>query len=119
MNQKLRAAIQDRDVCCCVRCGHYCLNEPHSVHHRQVKGMGGSKHRDHPANLIVLCGTGTTGCHGYVHAHPTVSYRLGYLVRSTTRPESAPVWAAGAEWVLLDDDYGLTPVRDIPEEITA
>lgn len=117
MNQKLRNAIQDRDDGCCVRCGHYCLHEPHSVHHRQVKGMGGRKAADTPSNLILLCGSGSTGCHGYAHARPATSYRFGYLVRSTACPSSAPIWVAGREWVLLDDDFGTTAVRDIPEEI--
>lgn len=43
------------------------------------------------ANGIGLCGSGTTGCHGWVHAHPAESYRLGYLVHSWDDPEDIPL----------------------------
>lgn len=35
-----------------------------------------------PRNLIRLCGTGTTGCHGWVESHRTEALRTGWLVAS-------------------------------------
>lgn len=57
------------------------------VHHRKLKGMGGSQKLDYPANLISLCRT----CHSWIHAHPSESYKLGYLVHSWDDPEDIPI----------------------------
>lgn len=119
MNQRLRRLVQDRDQGCCVRCGHYCLNEPHSVHHRQPKGMGGRKGADTPSNLILLCGSGSTGCHGYVHSRADRSRDLGYLVRSRHDPATSPLWRPPDEWVLLTVDGAVVPVTAIPDEESA
>ena len=49
------------------------------VHHRKVRGMGGSRDPSiHDlANLAVLC----DAHHVWVHANPAQSYELGLLVR--------------------------------------
>lgn len=52
-----------------------------------------------------VCGSGTTGCHGYIHAHPAESYRNGWSVESWADPLTRPVLRRG-EWVLLDDEGG-------------
>ena len=60
-------------------------------------------------NLILLCGTGTTGCHGWVHNHPAESYEAGWLVHSWDEPLEVPV----RSWrglLLLDADGGTTTV---------
>lgn len=54
-----------------------------SRHHR--------KNRRHPrtntmANVRILCGDGTTGCHGYVTSHPAESYVHGWAVHSWADP---------------------------------
>lgn len=58
------------------------------VHHRKVKGMGGSADPsiNDPENLIVLCGglTGSDGHHGWVHSNPSLSYDNGLLIRHST-----------------------------------
>lgn len=56
-------------------------------------------------NLVDMCGTGTTGCHGYVHAHPAESYANGWLVRSTTDPADAPIRTYRG-WMILTPDGG-------------
>ena len=54
----------------CARCGKDVTYIQSSIQHRKARGMGGTNDPsiNSPANLIVLCGSGTTGCHG--HHHP-------------------------------------------------
>ena len=92
-------AVDRRDHYSCVRCGRPA--EGGSRHHRQLR-----RHGDHSAaNLVLLCGSGTTGCHGWVHAHPADSYASGMLVHSWHEPESVPMLSAGLHggaWVQHD-----------------
>lgn len=46
----------------CVRCGR----PAESWHHRVAEGRGGPTD---PWNCVPLCGSGTTGCHGWVEHH--------------------------------------------------
>jgi 5-methylcytosine-specific restriction endonuclease McrA len=45
----------------CRICGSW--NEPAGLHHIVPRSLGGD---DRAGNLVRLCGTGTTGCHGHV-----------------------------------------------------
>lgn len=82
------SAVDTRDMQCCVRCG-LSLHVSHgSRHHRQSRRFG-----DHSAaNLVLLCGSGTTGCHGWVHAHPALSREIGLIVPSWADPKSVPLY---------------------------
>lgn len=83
---QVRRVILGRDNEACVRCG-YPAND---VHHRIMKGMGGTRNEEvayGPANLISLC----RECHVYVHAHPAKSYEEGFLVHSWSAPGEVPV----------------------------
>lgn len=85
-----RRVILERDGSRCVRCLRAVEGAPASIHHRKLR-----RHGDHSAaNGIVLCGTGTTGCHGWVHAHPELAYAHGWMVHSWDDPESVP-WTIG------------------------
>lgn len=66
---------------------------PHSFHHRRPRGMGGTRRADsnEPQNLLLLCGTGTTGCHGRVEANRSASLGLGWLLRQDQDPAGVPV----------------------------
>lgn len=73
--------------------------------------MGGTKAKwiNEPANLITLCGSGTTGCHGWVEAHPVHAKELGLSVsRNGPPPSEVPVLTLDG-WVLLDNDGGQIP----------
>lgn len=61
-----------------------------------------------PANLLLLCGSGTTGCHGWIEAHRGDSLDLGWLVsrNSKTLPEDVPVPHVLHGLVLLDNVGG-------------
>lgn len=62
-----------------------------SRHHRQPRGMGGSRLNVHtPAHLLVLCGSGVTGCHGWVEGNRAEAYGRGLLVRRGFDPLAVP-----------------------------
>jgi hypothetical protein len=73
-----------RDNFSCVRCGHW-IRENGSRHHRQRRQVGGHTY----GNVILLCGSGTTGCHGYVHAHPADARAHGWIVSTAVADVSA------------------------------
>lgn len=94
----------------CVRCG---ASSPLTTQHRAPRGMGGTRRPwvNLPGNLITLCGSGTTGCHGWVESHRAEALSYGWLVSglAVTMPSDVPVWTFTRGWVLLDDDGGFTP----------
>ena len=67
-----------------------CLRPATVVHHRQLKGMGGT---DDPevwfglANLLSLC----WDCHTWVHLHPEEAHSLGFIVLSWENPADVPL----------------------------
>ena len=100
----------------CVRCGGSWHWAGMSIHHRRPRS-----HRfpglNQPSNLIVLCGSGTVGCHAWVHQHPLEAYANGWLVHGTkdeTDPLKVPVLTKQHGLVLLDDEGGWTPC-DAPD----
>ena len=112
-----RAKLHERAMGCCERCGKPGAT---NAHHRLNQSQGGP---DTLSNLLLMCGSGTTGCHGWVTQHPDdaqahgFTVKLGQLTLSRTEPvtvSTEPVrrWSrvlGRAEWVLLDDDGGITP----------
>lgn len=88
-----------------------------SRHHRQARGMGGTTDPaiHSLANLLLICGHGTAGCHGWIEHHgggPSAgldAYRLGYLVpdgapghrTDATDPARVPLLTPSGRWVLL------------------
>lgn len=56
-----------------------CLGRAANRHHKLRRSKGGTDDR---SNTLDLCGSGTTGCHGHVHANPAESYARGWLIRS-------------------------------------
>jgi hypothetical protein len=95
---KAKRAAAARDGGKCLRC----LCDADDVHHRQVRGMGGSKRASvHGlANLVCLC----RPCHDYIHGHPEESYALGFLVRSGYNPADVPVRVRQRGRLKLNDD---------------
>lgn len=65
----------------------------YSVHHRQPRGMGGTDDPavNSPVNLLLLCGTGVSGCHGVVESQRVLAKANGWLVPRPTDPASVPV----------------------------
>lgn len=82
-----------------------------SAHHRKARGRTGSKDpmRGGIANCLILCGTGTTGCHGWVEKHRDVALEQGLLIplNATTdeyRPERVRVRRLTGGWWLLTEN---------------
>lgn len=81
---KVRERIHRRDGRFCARCDRSLVDYPSSIHHRLPRRMGGTKNplSNDTRNLITLCGTGTTGCHGWVESHREEALAQGWLIRS-------------------------------------
>ena len=70
--------------------------------------MGGSKNQElhKSANLIVLCGTGTSGCHGWVESNRDKARELGYLIQKIESAQEIPFQDKDGLWWYLDNDGG-------------
>ena len=106
VTSKTREKVISRDTGC-FRCGGTANN----VHHRMARGSGGSKlpHVNAAANLLLMCGSGTTGCHGWVETNRAIAYEQGLLVRrnGVMLPSGVPVFSLWRNnWFFLDDFGG-------------
>ena len=105
----------ERDGHSCVRCavairgirGLDC-----SIQHRKPRGQGGT---NAVSNLLAVCGSGTTGCHGHMESYRTEAYDLGWLVHRDVDPLTKAVLVeAQSRWTYLDDLGGYS---DNPPEV--
>jgi len=104
------ADCMERDSHRCFRCPRWLgLHWPgYSCHHRQTRAVG----PDTLDNRIMLCGSGTTGCHGWVHAHPAEAREHGWIVsRYVSDPAEVPVlhWQRGLVYLTTDGRYSEVP----------
>lgn len=106
--KRVRAEVLLRDLCQCVACGLTVVVEDgnglrpvqqYSLQHRVARGMGGRSVIDEPFNLLTMCGTGTTGCHGRAEHDPEWARERGYRVDSWDNPLTVPVVVRVAEGV--------------------
>lgn len=98
----------------CLRCGTN-IHDPsrwpgRSGHHRQLRRAANPDVRHSPVNIIELCGSGTTGCHGWVHQHVAEAERLGLIVPFGIDPLSTPVRDWQGRWLWLNQDGTATPL---------
>lgn len=93
----------------CVHCGE---TEAVAPHHRANRGMGGSKVRDVPSNIVVLC----SWMNGRIESHAKLAHQahlVGWKLWQGEDPATTPLWDANvSNWVLLDDKFGRTIVPD-------
>jgi hypothetical protein len=109
--------IDERDHYACVKCGKPLHVTSGSRHHRQRRAIGGHT----PENLILLCGSGTTGCHGDVHDHPEDARKHGWIVRATgiIEPEEIPLQVvangpgSALRWVMLSAEGTMLRISDM------
>lgn len=114
MSKKINDLVDARDGYRCVRCGVSLVSVPGSRHHRVRRRDTADK----PSVLVLLCGSGTTGCHGWAHAHPKAARRLGLIVPAVRRPplDTTTIPCVGIRhdgksgWFLLDDEGGRSEI---------
>jgi 5-methylcytosine-specific restriction endonuclease McrA len=101
-----RAGLGDPQMARCEKCGS---SGPLSMDHLKNRSQGGDWR---PSNIVVLCGSGTTGCHGWKTGNPDAAWRAGWRLLRDEEPGTRPIELhSWAHWpVLLDDDGNVTPV---------
>ena len=90
MTDETRFAVYRRAGYRCERCLEQ--TPTINIHHRLPRQMGGtlSDSIHLPANLIVLCGSGTSGCHGWVESNRDQARKLGFLLFRIDNAEEIP-----------------------------
>lgn len=80
-----------------------------SLHHRKPRGMGGTSRTVSPADGLVLCGSGTSGDHGWAEANRARAIGMGVLISAHGKgddfaPERVRVQRNDGSWWLLTRD---------------
>lgn len=104
--KEARRLVRERSGGICEICG---AARATNYQHRQNRSQAGAWSA---SNGLDVCGSGTTGDHGYIHAHPAESYERGWSVHSWDNPAEVPVQTA-LGWVLLDNEGGRTAVDHV------
>lgn len=101
MNEKEFQKFLNRDGGC-VHCGAVTGVVPH---HRLNRGMGGSKERDVPSNIVALCSM----MNGLIESDADwadQARRAGWKLRNGDSPRAVPIfYAFDNAWYLLDDGF--------------
>ena len=114
VSKTTRVLVLNRAKYRCEKCG-VPLYETlyYSLHHRTPRGMGGSRQvrLNLPSNLVAICGSGTTGCHGWIESNRSVSEDEGWLVSRYQEVAEVPLQIWGVGWRYLTDEgtYSSTP----------
>jgi len=114
---ELAATVWARDLFCCVSCGKFIHEQSirgvdFSIHHRVLGNTADRRW----SNLILLCGSGTTGCHGWAHCEDRAgAEELGYIVRHGFSTLERPVFMRQRQVgrfgkFLLTDDANVEPL---------
>lgn len=80
-----------------------------SLHHRKPRGAGGTRRLITCADGLILCGSGTTGDHGWAESHRETATLWGLLISlNAVGPEFDPANVRvrrddGTWWLLTDD----------------
>jgi ribosomal protein L27 len=92
------AAEYDGEVALCEICGKL---RGSNAHHRRNQSQGG---RHTLANLMWICGSGTTGCHGWIGGNIAAAKRMGWTIQGTEfQPDEVAVWRRDEKVFLLED----------------
>jgi hypothetical protein len=79
-----RAKLYERAENMCEVKMRGCLIHANNAHHRKNASQGGS---DELSNLLLACGSGVTGCHGWITEHPGEAKRNGWAMWRSDLPE--------------------------------
>lgn len=113
----VRRVFFDRDGAACFLCRRGLRFEDRgigwSMHHRKPRGRGGVKGRGQEefasaANALTLCGSGTTGCHGWAEDEREEALERGVLISRLGRgtefdPTRVRVQRNDGTWWLLTE----------------
>ena len=83
-----------------------------NIHHRKPRGMGGANLNSGPENLLVLCGSGTQGCHGWIEGNRGEAKEQGWLLGAMEMPYKVPLSYRGY-WSLLTKEGLVLPVTPL------
>jgi hypothetical protein len=75
-----------------------CLGRATNQHHRLPRRMGGTSNPaiNTACNLLDLCGSATTGCHGFLESHRSEARDCyGWLLRAGADPATTPAVVRG------------------------
>lgn len=98
MGSRARARAAERTLVSEGASCHSCGGVGGNQHHRKRRSQGGA---DEAPNILRLCGSGTTGCHGHWHHHIETALQLGYLVSRDDDPARRPLFSlVWGSWVL-------------------
>jgi len=101
MNKKEFQKYLDRDICC-PHCG---TTGPELIpQHRLNRGMGGSKSRNRPSNIIAFCSLGN-GLMESSSGFASLARAYGWKLYAHQDSSKTPVRLIDG-WYLLDDNFG-------------
>lgn len=112
-----RELVNLRDGGVCVKCLRTHPVFGVNFDHRKNRSQGGDWS---PSNGQLLCGSGTTGCHGFVTSHPAEAIEEGWAVPGWADPLVWPArrwrkgWGGivGLRWFLYDNQGGVHWITD-------
>lgn len=110
--KRIRDRVVEREDHCCIKCGQWA--EGGSLHHRKLRSQGGKNTLE---NLVLAHGSGTTGCHGWMHHERHDSAAQGYIVRPWQDPADVPVEVYGHGLVYLTRDGRYEPATGPSEPL--
>lgn len=104
---KVRQVVRERSGGICeIFIPAVCRGRAENISHRKAVGQGG---RWTTANCMDACGSGTTGCHGWVEDHWHAAHKMGLRLARSENPLDVPVLMRTAQWPFgwyTLDDYG-------------
>lgn len=110
--------IRDEYACClCGGSAHGQRGIDFSAHHRVLRSQGGQNTLQ---NLVTLCGSGTTGHHGWAHHKRKAAEEGGWIVRSCFNPADVAInhWQRGLIFLGADGSWSSRPFPTTPKEAT-
>lgn len=115
---RTRPVIRERGGGWCeLRLDGICLGRACNASHRVPVGGGGQWS---PSNVLDACGSGTTGCHGWIESHREWAYARGLLLPRGTIPDTEPVRLChpvnGPAWWVLNLDASMTWLAPYEQE---
>jgi len=108
----VRHEVIRRDANRCRWCGLWVDTSAgwYSLQHRRARGAGGTSRPEsnYAANLVLVHGTGTTGCHGDIESKPAEAAARGFRLTQQQDPRHEPIILTGGKRLWLDDDGGFS-----------